>query len=198
MSSAEVRVREAERSHADILHQLRKLEQRLTEAAEGERREEDLLRVVEDQDKELRQLREQVSRCCHVRCMSPTNASPVFLHCLLSSPLSTSQCISVEEQALTLQSEVQASGEKEEHWRSEIARLSQELELSQQRLVQLESELARSEEEMEDLQGKLRSSQRMQDLAREEVGLVGGKGWGWWGGGALKASCRVQECNINT
>ena len=60
ISHAEVKVQEAERSHADILHQLRKLEQCLTEAAEREGREEELKQVVDEQDKELRQLREQV------------------------------------------------------------------------------------------------------------------------------------------
>ncbi len=79
------------------------------------------------------------------------------------------QCIAVEEKSLFLQSEVQAGGEKEEHWRNEIAHLSHECELSQQQVVQLEGELTRSEEELENLQAKLRSSQRKQDLAREEV-----------------------------
>ncbi len=55
-----MKVEEAERSHADILHQLRKLEQCLTESAEKDQREEGLLQLVEQQDRELSQLREQV------------------------------------------------------------------------------------------------------------------------------------------
>ena len=58
---------------------------------------------------------------------------------------------------------------KEQHWEDELFRLSAQLELSQQKLLQFEKDLAVNEEEQDSLEAKLRSSQRMEDIAKQEV-----------------------------
>ena len=75
---------------------------------------------------------------------------------------------------------------KEQHWEDELFRLSAQLELSQQKLLQFEKDLAVNEEEQDSLEAKLRSSQRMEDIAKQEVRvwlggwvLLGGRGWRW-------------------
>ena len=60
MDRAREKVLEAERSHADIHRQLNSLEQQLTAAAEKEGAEEELRAIMDDQERELSQLREQV------------------------------------------------------------------------------------------------------------------------------------------
>jgi predicted nucleic acid-binding Zn-ribbon protein len=80
-----------------------------------------------------------------------------------------------------LQETLATHEEREQHWESELFRLSAELELSQQKLVQLEKDLVASEEEMDALKTKLVSAQRMEDLAKHEVrweregGMEGGE-----------------------
>lgn len=68
-----------------------------------------------------------------------------------------------------MRSELQAQGEKEHHWESELSHLSAQLELSEQREIQLESDLMLSKRELEAMEEQLQNSRRMQDLAEEEV-----------------------------
>lgn len=60
---------------------------------------------------------------------------------------------------------------KEQHWEDQLFRLSAQLELSQQKLMQFEKDLAVNEEEQANLEAKLRSSQRMEDITKQEVGV---------------------------
>ena len=97
-----------------------------------------------------------------------------------------------ERKAEDLSQVVEGQDKELRQGRTKIVQLSQELELSQQQVVQLESELARSKEEIEDLQENLRISQRIQDLAREEVGLVGAKGYY-----ELRTGVQHHQCQLS-
>lgn len=95
---------------------------------------------------------------------------------------------------MVLQSELQVNGEKEHHWKNELSHLSAQLELSQQKVFELDNNLSRNEREIDALEGKLRNSQRMEDLARVEVRMGGREGWDGRNSGRGQLSRRILCC----
>ena len=57
---AHIKLLEAEQSHREIHEQVSKLEQCLTDASEGERREEELRQMLAEREEEASHLREEV------------------------------------------------------------------------------------------------------------------------------------------